>query len=79
MLVKKFFMLSPARIHGSCHRLQKKFAGQIAFEEVLISLRKMVPRARFQRAAFRLGVGFTNFLFSTVTKKPNKKACACVA
>jgi hypothetical protein len=30
MLVEKFFMLPPARIHGSCHRLQKKIAGQIA-------------------------------------------------
>jgi hypothetical protein len=25
---EKFFMLPPARIHGSCHRLQKKIAGQ---------------------------------------------------
>jgi hypothetical protein len=29
MLVEKFFMLPPARIHGSGHRLQK-IAGQIA-------------------------------------------------
>jgi len=34
----------------------------------------MVPPARFQRATFRLGVGFTSLLLSMVTKKPNKKA-----
>ena len=56
-------MWPPVRIHGSCHRLQEKFAeqiaGQTAFEgrEVLISLGKMVPPARFQRATFRLGGG----------------------
>ena len=36
-----------------------QIAGQTAFEggEVLISLGKMVPPARFQRATFRLGGG----------------------
>jgi hypothetical protein len=62
MLVEKFFMSPPARIHGSCHRLQKKLrqiAGRTAFEgrEVLISSGKLVPPARFQRATFRLGGG----------------------
>src|SRR4051794_27536894 len=42
-------------------------------------LRKVVPPARFQRATSRLGVGFTSLLFSTVTKKLNKNACAYVA
>ena len=38
----------------------------------LIPLGKLVPPARFQRATSRSGVGFTNLLFSTVTKKLNK-------
>jgi hypothetical protein len=62
MLVEKIFMLCPARIHGSCHRLQKKLrqiAGQSVQREseVPISLGKLVPPARFQRATFRLGGG----------------------
>src|SRR5688572_23500886 len=46
---REIFMLSPARIHGSCHRLQKKLRdklGQTTFEggEVLILLGKWCAR-----------------------------------
>ena len=37
-------------------------------------LRKVVPPARFQRATFRLGVGFTSLLLSRVRIKPNENA-----
>src|SRR4051794_29954326 len=79
MLVEKFFMLPPARIHGSCHRLQKiagQIAGQTAFEggEVAISLAKLVPPARFQRATFRLGGGRSMQLSYGSTSK-HRKAC----
>ena len=52
-------MLPPACIHGSRHRPQKKLRDKLRFEggEGLISLRELVPPARFQRATFRLGGG----------------------
>jgi hypothetical protein len=64
-------MWPPARNHGSCHRLQKKLRDKACKKgvRVLISLGKLVPPARFQRATLRLEVGFTSRLFSTVTKK----------
>ena len=67
---REIFMLPPADIHGSCHRHQEKSAGQSLRKggEVLISLGKMVPPARFQRATFRLGVGFTRFCFQQLRK-----------
>ena len=67
MLVEKFFMLSPPRIHGSCHD-SRKIAGQIAFEEgeVLISLRKTGAPGAIPTRDLPLRSRFTNLLFSAV-------------
>ena len=55
---------------SNCRQIQDEVC---IFGHILIA-RKVVPPARFQRATFRLGVGFTSVLFSTVTKKLNKNA-----